>query len=113
MATFTLEGWCRPAPDQPPIPLEQIHFHLGGEDHRRLEEAEERLQHSQSRDLMLDADPSELDLVLPEGYGPLADCRFRVYLGQADGRGHFHLVGHRASDGSLIYTNAVLIDQLL
>jgi hypothetical protein len=35
----------------------------------------------------------------------------RVYLSAE--RGQFHLVGHRASDGSLIYTNAVLIDQLL
>jgi hypothetical protein len=30
-----------------------------------------------------------------------------------DQRGQFHLVGHRASDGSLIYTNALLIALLM
>ena len=34
------------------------------------------------------------------------DPMFRVYLGGVEHRGQFHLVGHRASDGSLIYTNA-------
>jgi len=50
-------------------------------------------------------------LKLPEGYGPLSDCQMRVYIHNE--RGQFHLVGHRASDGSLIYSNAVLIDQLI
>jgi len=51
-------------------------------------------------------------LVTPQECGPLSDCRLRVYLSAGDERGQFHLVGHRASDGSLIYTNAVMIDQL-
>ncbi|POA17870.1 hypothetical protein C1886_19770 [Pseudomonas sp. FW300-N1A1] len=41
----------------------------------------------------------------PQGNKPLADCQMRVYLHCE--RGQFHLVGHRASDGSLIYSNAV------
>jgi hypothetical protein len=54
---------------------------------------------------------ASLKLILPEGYGPLSDCQMRVYIHNE--RGQFHWGGHRASDGSLIYSNAVLIDQLL
>jgi len=53
-----------------------------------------------------------MELITPEECGPLSDCQLRVYLSAGDQRGQFHLVGHRASDGSLIYTNAVMIDQL-
>ncbi|MCP8478422.1 hypothetical protein NK639_22940 [Pseudomonas sp. ZM24] len=113
MSAMTLEGWCKTSASQKPTPLEDIHFFLSDNDHLRLEQAEEYLQNSETRDVMVDADLDSLDLKMPEGYGPLADCKFRVYLSNADRRGHFHLVGHRASDGSLIYTNAVLIDQLL
>ncbi|CAD5202420.1 hypothetical protein [Pseudomonas sp. FEN] len=41
-----------------------------------------------------------------------ADSQFRVYLSARDQRGQLHLVGHRESDGSLVYSNAVMIDQL-
>ncbi|MCY1558702.1 hypothetical protein D9M68_956600 [compost metagenome] len=52
-----------------------------------------------------------MELSTPEECGPLSDIQWRVYL-DADERGQFHLVGHRASDGGLVYTNAVMIDQL-
>jgi len=110
---MTLEGWCKTSADQKPTPLEDIHFFVSDADHLRLEQAEEYLQNSGKHDIMVDADLDDLDLKMPDGYGPLSDCQYRVYLNQSDHRGHFHLVGHRASDGSLIYTNAVLIDQLL
>lgn len=113
MSAMTLEGWCKSSADQKATPVEDIHFFLSNDDHLRLEQAEEYLQNSEARDVMVDADLDSLDLKMPEGYGPLADCQFRVYLSHSDRRGHFHLVGHRESDGSLIYTNAVLIDQLL
>ncbi|MFV3307462.1 hypothetical protein ACNFBT_19515 [Pseudomonas sp. NY15181] len=113
MSAMTLEGWCKTSADQKPIPLEDIHFFVSDADHLRLEQAEDYLQNSGKRDVMVDADLDNLDLKMPEGYGPLSDCQYRVYLSHSDQRGHFHLVGHRASDGSLIYTNAVLIDQLL
>lgn len=113
MSTMTLEGWCKTSADQKPIPLEDIHFFVSDADHLRLEQAEEYLQNSGKRDIMVDADLDTLDLKMPEGCGPLSDCQYRVYLNRDDHRGHFHLVGHRARDGSLIYTNAVLIDQLL
>ncbi len=60
---------------------------------------------------MVDLDMSTMELITPQECGPLADYRYRVYLSQ-DQRGQFHLVGHRASDGSLVYTNAVIVDQL-
>ncbi len=111
MSTLTIEGWCKPSRDKKSTPVGEIHFYVDGPLHQRLEEAEIRLQTSHEREAMVDVDMATLDLAVPEGYGPLSDCQMRVYLHLE--RGQFHLVGHRASDGSLIYTNAVLIDQLL
>ena len=111
MSALTIEGWCKNSPGESPIPVGEIHFYVDGPLHRRMEQAEERLQKSQEPEVMVDVDMSTLDLTLPQGYGPLSDCQMRVYL-HLD-RGQFHLVGHQSSDGSLIYTNAVLIDQLL
>lgn len=112
MSNLTLEGRCKPNPNQPSVPIGEIHFYVDGPLHLRLEEAEERLQKtSELKEVMVDVDMDTLNLVLPEGYGPLSDCQMRVYLHYE--RGQFHLVGHRASDGSLIYSNVVLIDQLI
>lgn len=110
MSTLTIEGWCKGDGEQKSTPIEDIHFDIEGAVHTRLEEAEKRLQQSQEKEVYLDVDMASLNLILPEGYGPLSDCQLRVYL--HEGRGQFHLVGHRASDGSLIYSNAVLIAQL-
>lgn len=112
MSTLTIEGWCKTSPDAKSTPIEDIHFYLSGTDHRHLEEAEEALLRTHERERWVDVDMRTLALQMPEGYGPLADCQLRVYLDR-DERGHFHLVGHRASDGSLVYSNAVLIDQLI
>lgn len=111
MSTLTIEGWFKGEGDRRSTPVGDIHFDIQGVNHRKLEQAEEHLQQSHDSEAMVDVDMDSLNLVLPEGYGPLSDCRLRVYLSD-DERGQFHLVGHRASDGSLIYTNAVLIAQL-
>ncbi|TDF84391.1 hypothetical protein [Pseudomonas sp. H9] len=111
MSTLTIEGWCKSDGDRRSTPVGDIHFDIQGATHRRLEQAEESLQASRAPEAMVDVDMATLNLVLPEGYGPLADCKLRVYLDE-DQRGQFHLVGHRATDHSLIYTNAVLIAQL-
>lgn len=113
MRSLSIEGWCKTDSTQKSTPLEQIHFYLSGEDHQRLEQAEMHLQKTHEPEIMVDVDMAILDLKLPADCGPLSDCKLRVYLRPDDQRGQFHLVGHRASDGSLIYTNAVLIDQLL
>lgn len=121
MSTLTIEGWCKISDDQKSTPVGDIHFYVDGDVHVLLEQAEEYLQKQADEDLqkrhkpevMVDVDMNVLKLIMPEGYGPLSDCQLRVYLDSDDQRGQFHLVGHRASDGSLIYTNAVLIDQLI
>ncbi|MFG0544548.1 hypothetical protein ACF8FG_04995 [Pseudomonas sp. YQ_6] len=112
MSTFTIEGWCKTGNESKNIALEDIHFCLNGNDHLLLEQAQERLQRTHEPDVMVDVNLSTLELRLLPGYGPLSDCRMRVYL-DSTLRGHFHLIGHRANDGSLIYSNAVLIDQLI
>lgn len=112
MSTLTIGGWCKPDNAQRSTPLGQFHFEIGGSNHRLLEEAEESLQDGGQREMLIDVDLDELHLVAPDDCGPLMDCFFRVYLSSRERRGQFHLVGHRASDGSLVYTNAVLIDQL-
>ncbi|MFK8332551.1 hypothetical protein M2D63_021335 [Pseudomonas sp. BJa5] len=111
MSTLTIEGWCKGSGEQRSTPVGDIHFDIAGPVHRALEQAEERLQQSHEPETMVDVDMEAMNLVMPEGYGPLSDCRLRVYLSDEE-RGQFHLVGHRASDGSLIYSNAVLIAQL-
>ncbi|MNO67399.1 hypothetical protein D3C76_582040 [compost metagenome] len=109
MSAMTIEGWCKTSPDQKSTPIGEIHFYVDVPLRQRLEQAEEQLKSSHGPEAMVDVDMSTLDLKLPEGYDPLSDCQMRVYL-HLD-RGQYHLVGHRASDGSLIYSNAVLIDQ--
>mgnify|MGYP000722136575 CR=1 FL=1 len=111
MSTLTIEGWSKANGDQRSTPVGDIHFDIEGATHTRLEQAEERLQQGSEKEVMVDVDMATMNLILPEGYGPLSDCQLRVYLSDDD-RGQFHLVGHRASDGCLIYTNAVLIAQL-
>ncbi|WDY56122.1 hypothetical protein [Pseudomonas sp. PSKL.D1] len=112
MSTLTIEGWCKGDGDRKSTPIGEVHFDIQGPTHTKLEQAEEQLQQTHARETMVDVDMALMNLVLPEGYGPLSDCQLRVYLSQEEQRGQFHLVGHRASDGSLIYTNAVLIAQL-
>ncbi|AYF86791.1 hypothetical protein SA496_11320 [Pseudomonas sp. JS3066] len=112
MSTLTIEGWCKTSTGQPSTPVEDIQFYLTGNDHLRLEQAEEYLQKSHLSEVMVDVDMATLDLSMPQEYSPLSDCQLRVYLDSDSNRGHFHLVGHRASDGSLIYTNSVLIAQM-
>lgn len=113
MSSFSIEGWFKPVGEQKSTPIENIDFYLSGDDHLHLEQAEERLQKSHEPEELVDVNLETLQLVLPRWFGDVADCQFRVYLRPDDQRGQFHLLGHRASDGCLIYTNAVLIDQLM
>lgn len=112
MNTMTIEGWCKPDDISASTPIEFLHFRVSEECHLRLEAAEEELQRTHAADKYIDVDMESLELKTSDDCGPLADCRLRVYLDQADHRGQFHLVGHRASDGCLIYSNAVMVDLL-
>lgn len=88
----------------------KVQFHMSESDHRRLEEAEEALQESGDDEMMLAISAEDMALELPESVGGLSDCLVRVYLNKQEDRGFFHIVGHRKSDGSLIYSDAVMID---
>lgn len=112
MNTLTIEGWCKTSADAKSTPVGDIRFYVCEPVHLLLEQAEERLNKTHEAEIMVDVDLETLNLEVPAGYGPLSDCRMRVYLSEDSTRGQFHLVGHRESDGSLIYTNAVMIDQL-
>ncbi|MNQ57667.1 hypothetical protein D3C85_718320 [compost metagenome] len=112
MNTLTIKSWCKPSGAEKSVPMGEFHFHVNDADHLRLEEAEERLQETHEREAFIDADMTDMELVTPSECGNLSDLQFRVYLSREDERGQFHLVGHRESDGSLIYTNSVMIDQL-
>lgn len=113
MNTLTVEGWCKKSDVHQPMPLEMISFHISDQCHLKLEAAEEELHKTNAREKFIDVDVSDLELQTPAECGPLSDCQLRVYLGGMDNdRGQFHLVGHRASDNGLVYTNAVMVDQL-
>ena len=112
MSALTIEGWCKISDNEKSTPIGKIHFYVDEGTHLRMEQAEEQLKDTHDSEIMVDVDMSGLDLITPEECGPLSDCKFRVYLNSADQRGVFHLVGHRASDGSLIYTNSVMVDLL-
>lgn len=111
MNTLTLEGWCKPQGHTRSSPIQSIHFRVSDEAHLRLEEAERALQKYQHPEMFVDVELDEMELATSSDCGPLADCQLRVYLDSTD-RGQFHLVGHRAVDRSLVYSNAVMIDQL-
>lgn len=112
MNTLTIDGWRKGSGDAKSSPIGAFSFHLNEAHHLRLEQAEEHLSKTDKPEIMVDVDMQDINLVTPSECGPLSDCKVRVYLGGEDRRGQFHLVGHRASDGSLVYTNAVMIDQL-
>ena len=112
MNTLTVEGWCKGSGERKSTPIRAFHFYVSEAEHLRLERAEDELQRSGAADIMVDADLSTLQLQTPPECGRLVDGQWRVYRGGEDLRGQFHLVGHRASDGSLVYSNAIMVDQL-
>jgi hypothetical protein len=105
-------GWLKSSEQAQSRELGNIRFHIDSDYHQRLEDAEERLQQTGETETLLEADKETLEVELPPGCGALSDCALRVYLNPVDERGRFHLVGHSVADGSLIYTNSVMIDQL-
>lgn len=112
MNTMTIEGWCKPEGAKKSTPIEFLHFRISEECHLQLEDVEEELQRTHAPEKYVDIDMDNMELETSKDCGPLSDCQLRVYLDKADHRAQFHLVGHRASDGSLIYSNAVMVDML-
>jgi len=112
MTMLTVEGWYKPAGTNKAIYMEQFRFHISEECHLQLERAEEALEDSDTGERLIPVDMASLELETPADCGPLTDCQLRVYRGGPDHRGHFHLVGHRATDQGLVYTKPVMVDQL-
>ena len=112
MNTMTLDGWCKPQGAPKSTPIGMIHFRISEQDHLKLEQVEDELHHSVHKEAMMPLDMSGMELETPDTCGPLSDCQARIYLSPDNERGQFHLVGHRSSDGSLVYTNSVMVDQL-
>ncbi len=112
MNTLTLEGWCKAEGSQQACPIEQIHFRVNEDYRLLLEKAAEDLHDKQQPEAFVPVDMSTMELSTSDDCGPLKDCKIRVYLRKNDQRGQFHLVANRVSDDCLVYTNAVMIDQL-
>ncbi|WP_281648337.1 hypothetical protein [Parendozoicomonas sp. Alg238-R29] len=112
MNTFTLEGWCKDDHAKRALPIERIHFKINDEYHLLLEQAEEELQENHNPEKYVPIDISTMELSTSNDCGSLKDCKIRVYIRNDDQRGQFHLVGHRELDNCLVYSNAVMIDQL-
>jgi len=110
--TLDIEAWNKPADGGNSIPMGIIHFRVNEEAHVRLEQAEQALIDGDDTERMLDIDMTTMELETPAECGTLADCQLRIYVKPGEERGHFHLVGHKASDGTLVYSNAVMVDQL-
>ena len=110
MNTLDLDAWCKESPNDHAKPWGEIHFRINDQTHLAMERAEEQLQDEQIPEVLIPIEMADMELNTPEG--GLDDCQMRVYLNARTGRGHFHLVGHRPSDHALVYSNAVMVDQL-
>lgn len=113
MNTFTIESWCKPVGADKSEPMGQISFRVNDEYKLQMESMEEELSHSgQSQGDISVRNMSSLELDTPSECGMLSDAQFHVFVHKSEGRGHFFLKGHRASDDALIYSNAILVDEL-
>ncbi len=106
---LALETWHKSHRAQQSEDVGITRLDIGETQYRNLEKIELELKESQRKEAFVEVDGSEIDLQTPRQCGPLAECRIRVYLREDDESGHFHLVGRRARDDGLVYTNSVLV----
>lgn len=112
MNTLTIEGWRKPHHSTKSTPVGILRFRVHEQYHLLMEQAEHEMVQSHEPERFIDIDMDSLELETSKECGNLINCRFRVYLNPEDHRGHFHLVAESAQDHSLIYSNAVMVDQL-
>lgn len=113
MNTFNLESWCKPQGAAKSQPMGLMTFRVSEDAHLKMEAAEDQMtQDSKAHEMDIPVDIDSLELQLPPDCEALSDAAFHVYRHAHEGRSHFFLTGHRASDGALVYSNAVLVDQL-
>lgn len=111
MNTMSLESWCKPKGFEQSIASGVIGLRINDDYHLTLEQEAARLEKEGIREKLIPIETGELEMTLPSELGEISDCSLRLYLDE-EHRGHFHLVAHRASDDALIYTNAVMVEQL-
>ncbi len=112
MNTLSIEGWRKPNASAKSIPIGELHFRVHEKYHLLMEQAEQDMAESHAPETFIDVDINTMELEAPQECGDLTNCRFRVYLNPIDHRGHFHLVAESTLDHSMIYSNAVMVDQL-
>lgn len=112
MNTLSIEGWRKPDINAKSIPIGELHFRVDEKYHLLMEQAELEMEKSHEPEKFIDVDMDTMELKVSNDCPDLINCRFRVYLNPVDHRGHFHLVAQSAQDHSLVYSNAVMIDQL-
>lgn len=112
MNTFTIESWCKPPGAEKSSPMGLISFRVGEDYRLQMESLEERLAANDETQADISVRMSTLELKTPDECGELSDAQFHVFVKKHDKRGHFFLKGHRKSDDALIYSNAVMVDEL-
>ena len=106
---LTLETWHKPQRARRSEEIGITRLEIDEHQYRRLEEVELELRSSDAKEAFLDLQDDDVILQPPAKCGSLADCRLRVYLRDDDDSGLFHLVGRRAKDDALVYTNSVMV----
>nr|WP_067295309.1 hypothetical protein [Marinobacterium profundum] len=113
MNKFNIDAWYKPDGAEKSSPQGLIRFRVTADMHLKLAAAEDQLSDSNDRlELDIDTQLDGLELETPPECGALKDCKFHVYRHRHDNRGHFFLVGRRVKDNALVYSNAIVIDQL-
>lgn len=113
MNTLTIDSWCKPEGAERSMPMGEISFRVSEGYHLEMESLGERLAtNADTSQGEIPVDMSTLELKTPNECGTLLDCSFHVYVSKKDHRNHFFLKGHRAQDNALVYTNAVMVDEL-
>ncbi|MFC6672875.1 hypothetical protein [Marinobacterium aestuariivivens] len=111
MNTFNIESWCKPKGASKSEPMGLMTFSVSDEALLKLEAAEDQMtQDDRKHEMDIPVDIDSLELKLPPECDAVSDTAFHVYRHPHEDRSHFFLTGHRASDGALVYTNAVLVD---
>lgn len=106
---LSLETFCKGADEQSSNEIGRSAVTVSADSYRKLEALEQQLRESDQQELFADIHDTAIDVETPDAVDQLRQCKVRLYLDGEQQAAHFHLVGHRADDNSLIYTNPVLV----
>lgn len=112
MNTFELEGWHKSQGHNKSEPIGLIRFRVSENAHLKLERLEETLLHEGKSEAYIPVE-NDIEIETPAEVDHVNQWKVRVFLSRnEDPRGMFHLVGEQSKDGSLVYSNSVMVDQL-